>query len=286
MFNNPSKILAHVSSLKLGNFAVSDYIINQGSDTVNLFNRYCPHRMYPLAEPGTHTENILCDLHGFEWSKNGTPINNDRKISCGSAQAGASGLIFKNFTEPTHKWVDILAGENNLAYSHMCYGSSKGSWLWLMDIQADLLHVRKGGVHPGLSGETDLDEVTLDQGDGWVVQYCSTGFWLVIYPYTFIEWSPGCLAINCIAPEDSTSEFGFTWTTQFYYNCEVSTEKRKQFETLEDVYKEDVTAIEKQKGRYFPLMKAVSPLEDHCVHFGRWVTHRRLPSSNFVREAI
>ena len=271
MFKINPNIFAHTSALKNGNFVIPDYILNFNNNTINLFNRFCPHRMYPLATPGTHTNNILCDLHGFEWSKNGDPINNDRTISCGSAQIGKSGLIFKNFIEPNHAWVDMLSRETELNYSHMCHGTSKGSWLWMLDIQADLFHIRKNGVHPGLSEETDLDEVTLDQGNGWVIQYCSTGFWLVIYPYTFIEWSPGCLAINYTTPDSNNNEFGFTWNTQFYYAPTTTLEKRKQFETLEDVFKEDVAAIEKQKGSYFPLMKSVSPLEDHCVHFGKWV---------------
>ena len=49
-----------------------------------------------------------------------------------------------------------------------------------------------------------------------------------------------------------------------------SVEQRLEFETLEDVFKEDVQAIEKQKGPYFPLMKAMNRYEDHCVHFGKW----------------
>ena len=270
------EVLAHKSAIKDKNFVVPDYILNKGETNVNLFNRHCPHRMYPLAEPGQHVENILCELHGFEWTKSGIPINNDRKIGCGSANIGKSGLVLKNFTEPNHKWVDVLASETGLEYSHMCKGASNGNWLFMMDIQADLFHIRKGGVHPGLSEETNLDEVTLDQGDGWVIQYCATGFWLVIYPYTFIEWSPGCLAIYYVTPNDPASEFGFTWNTQFYYDPATTLEKRKQFETLEDVFKEDVGAIEKIKGKFFPVMKSESPLEDHCVHFGQWLSQNRV----------
>ena len=93
MFKINPNIFAHTSALKNGNFVIPDYILNFNNNTINLFNRFCPHRMYPLATPGTHTNNILCDLHGFEWSTNGDPINNDRTISCGSAQIGKSGLI-------------------------------------------------------------------------------------------------------------------------------------------------------------------------------------------------
>jgi hypothetical protein len=228
--------------------------------------------MYPLAEPGSIVENIVCKFHGFEWTKGGEPINNDRKISCGSAQVGKSGLVLKNFVEPDSQWVNDLAKETNLKFSHVCTGSSNGSWLWAMDIQADLLHIRPGEnvVHPGLAAVTNLEDTDMSQGSGWALQTCSTGWWLCIYPYTFIEWSPGCLAILTCTPNNET-EFGFTWLTQFYYDSNVSADKRKDFETLEDVFREDVETIEKIKGKYFPLITAHNRLEDHCVHFGKWV---------------
>jgi hypothetical protein len=47
------------------------------------------------------------------------------------------------------------------------------------------------------------------------------------------------------------------------------------FEKLENVFHEDVVAIEKQKGDYFPLMKATNRYEDHCVHWGQWVKDHR-----------
>lgn len=277
MFNNPPKILAHHSALKNGNFTTPDYILNQGSDTVNLFHRYCPHRLYPLANVGDTVQNIVCKFHGFEWSKTGEPVNNDRKISCGRANTGKSGLVFKDFAEPDHQWVRDLAGETRLEFSHVRTGTSKGSWLWIMEIQTDLLHVRTGDdvVHPDLSEATNLADVRMEQGDGWALQTHSTGWWLCIYPFTFVEWSQGKLAINYATPDNST-EFGFSWNTQFYFNSDVPDEERKLFEFfIEDVFHEDVETIEKQKSGYFPLMKAHSRLEDHCVHFGRWVTENR-----------
>lgn len=276
MFNKPPKILAHQSALAGGNFVTPEYILNQGHphEGINLFSRFCPHRMYPLADPGTSVDNIVCKFHGFEWTNHGVPINNDRKLNCGSAQLGKSGLVFKDFVEPDHHWVNDLAGETNLEFSHVCKGESKGSWLWMMEIQADLLHIRQGDnvIHPQLAEETNLDDVSMDQGNGWILQTCSTGWWLFVYPFTFVEWSKGCVAVNYTTPNDSNNEFGFSWITQFYYDPSTTAEQRKQFETLEDVFHEDIGAIEAQKGPYYPLMKTVSELENHCIHFGKWVT--------------
>jgi phenylpropionate dioxygenase-like ring-hydroxylating dioxygenase large terminal subunit len=278
MFKNPPKILAHHSALNDGNFTTPEYILNQRDGIVNLFHRYCPHRLYPLAKVGDTVQNIVCKFHGFEWSKEGVPVNNDRKIGCGKAQTGKSGLIFKDFVEPSHQWVKDLADETRLEFSHIRTGTSKGSWLWIMEIQTDLLHIRKGEdvVHPSLAETTDLDNVEMDHGDSWILQTCSTGWWLCIYPFTFVEWSPGKIAINYTTPNNINDEFGFSWHTQYYFNPDVTKEERETFEFfVEDVFHEDVETIEQQRGGWFPLMKAISKLEEHCVHFGQWVTKNR-----------
>lgn len=278
MLKNQPKILAHSSALELGNFVVPEYIINKGQNKVNLFNRFCPHRRYPLAQPGQLVENILCNFHGFEWNKDGVPLNNDRSISCGSAQVGKSGLVFKDFIEPDHKWVDDLSQETNLKFSHVCTGTSIGSWLWMMEIQADLLHIRQGkdAIHPWLSSIEDLDLVEMDEGTDWIIQTCSTGWWVFIYPFTFIEWSKGCLSVNYTIPKNINNEFGFDWITQFYYDPSITEERKAIFEKLEDVFHEDVEAIESQKGPYFPIKVPYNRLEDHCVHYGKWVSANKI----------
>lgn len=278
MFRNTPKFFAHKSVLELGNFVTPEFILNGGDNNVNLFRRHCPHRMYPLSAPGQVVKEIECKFHGFKWDQQGVPINNDRKLNCGTATIGKSNLIFKDFVEPEHFWVDTLASETNLKFSHAEQGSSKGSWLWMMDIQADLLHIRTGDnvIHPYLSTLEDLDDIDMHDGDGWILQTCSTGWWLFLYPYTFIEWSKGCLSINYTTPKDPDIEFGFDWITQFYFDPNVSKERREEFVKLEDVFHEDVQAIEAQKGSYYPLITSSNRLEDHCVHFGKWVQNNRL----------
>ena len=279
MFKNTPKILAHISSLKTSNFVVPEYILNQSGsvNTVNLFHRHCPHRRYPLADPGTHVDNITCKFHDFQWDKNGVPLNNNKKLSCGTATVGRSGLVFKDFVEPDHRWVNDLSNEKNLVYSHSVQGSSHGSWLWLMDAEADLLHVYKNGIHPFLSQQIDLDDLVLDQGDGWILQTHPTGWWLYIFPYVFVEYgNPGMVMVNHVVPHDKDSEYGFDYITQFYYDPTVSSERRMIFETLDQVFNEDIAATEKQKGNYFPLMAAVNKFEDHCVHFGNWYKENKI----------
>lgn len=272
----PPKILAHISALDNQNFTVPEFILNKADTGVNLFHRFCPHRMYPLAVPGTHVDEITCKFHGLQWDKFGIPINSDKKLSCGAAEVGLSGLIFKNFQEPDHQWVKDLQAEKNLKFSHTYHGSSKGSWLWFMDVNTDLLHVFKEGIHPFLSKQVNLEDIKMEHGEDWILQTHPDGWWCCIYPFTFVEYGrPGMLSINTVIPDDINTEYGFTWMTQIYYDDAVSVNSRMIFETLEPVFHEDILAAEMQKGKYFPLASAMNRYEDHCVHFGNWIKSNR-----------
>jgi nitrite reductase/ring-hydroxylating ferredoxin subunit len=273
MFNyTPPKIFAHLSAMQEKNFVVPEYILNkENDDKVNLFRRHCPHRMYPLADPGTHVNEIHCKFHNFNWAKDGTPLDNPKKIVCGEATVGRSGLVFKDFVEPDNHWVDDLAKEKNLVYSHCYQGESKGSWLWLMDAEADLLHVYREGIHPFLAKQINLEDIKLEQGDGWILQNHPDGWWLYVFPFSFVEYGvSGMVMVNTVVPDNIDSEYGFKWITQFYYDPSVGPNERMIFETAEPVFREDVAAAELQKGDYFPLMTAMNHYEDHCVHFGNW----------------
>jgi phenylpropionate dioxygenase-like ring-hydroxylating dioxygenase large terminal subunit len=278
MFKITPKIFAHVSATDKQNYVVQEHILHRRDDGgVDLFHRYCPHRRYPMHNPGDHVDNIYCKFHGFEWDKKGIPINNEKKLHCGTPTVGRSGLVFKDFVEPDHRWIEDLASEQSLEYSHCYTGKSHGSWLWLMDAEADLLHLHLNGIHPFLSKQVSLDDITTDQGDGWIYQEHPDGWWVYVYPYTFIEYGrPGCVMVNTVIPENVNSEYGFNWITQFYYDLSVNVNRRMIFETLESVFKEDVATAELQKGDYFPVINAVSKYEDHCVHFGQWWRQNKL----------
>lgn len=281
MFTNSPRIFAHQASLNKGNFVLPDYILNKTDEEVNLFHRFCPHRMYPLHKPGEHVKNIFCKFHGFEWDETGTPLNNTKKLHCGKVTTGKSGLIFKNFQEPDHSWVEDLAKEKNLRYSHSFQGQSKGSWLWLMDAEADLLHVYNNGIHPFLAQQINLEDIEMDQGDGWILQTHPDGWWLYVFPFTFVEYGrPGCVMVNTVVPDNIDSEYGFKWITQFYYDDSIGPNARMIFETLERVFNEDVQAAELQKGDYYPLMKPMNKYEDHCIHFGKWFLEQKRRAKN------
>lgn len=277
MFRNESKVITHVSALKKYNrFIGEEYIVTKNNEKINVFNRLCPHRFYPLGNYGEEKENITCKLHGFVFDDNGKATNNPYKLNCQTSNIGKSGIIFKNFIEPEHAWVEDLANEKKLEYSHSCFGESEGNWLWLMEIQIDLLHVWKDGIHPWLSTQFDPYEVKLEEKDNWVYQKHPTGWWVYIFPYIFLEWSPGCLSINSIYPNDKKSELGYKWITQYYFDPSVSKEDRIVFNRIEEVFREDVRGSEQQKIPFIPYKKAINQLEKQSVYFGDWVSRNRI----------
>lgn len=271
MFRSPPKAVGHISAVKDKPFIGYEYIMSQSNGKVNLFNRTCPHRFYPIGDQLGPTDNITCKLHGFKYDCNGKPVNqHPYKLNCQSYNLGKSGIVFKNFVEPQHEWVDCIAKETNLEYSHSYTGKSEGSWLWLTEIEADLLHVHKDGIHPWLATEYDVNKIHLENGNGWVYQKHHSGFWLFIFPYTFVEWAPGCLSLNSIFPGHKNSEWGYSWMTQIYYDPIVKQSDRDVFNRIDEVFIQDVKASEKQTVPYVPYSKAISPLEQQVQYFGEW----------------
>jgi len=267
--NNVPKFYTHHATLNGTNFVTPKAIITKHEEKFYALNRVCPHRAYLIGDVGTHSD-LVCPFHGFAFNLDGSPKNNSCRMGKKTLNLGRSGLLFEHFNEPDHLWVDILASEKYLIYSGSRVGESKGSWLWMMDTEADLLHIRKNGIHPSLVDIFDTSQIELAQGDDWILQIHNRGgFWLFIYPYTFIEWMSGCLSLNYTVPKNDT-EFGFDYITQFFYDPSVSTKDREEFEMIDLTFREDIKAVENQVGPYFPLMKSSSRLEDQCVHFGNW----------------
>lgn len=277
MFKNVPLVISHKAAVRDdNNFITEKYIVTSNKGTINVLNRLCPHRLYPIGEIGP-SKNIICKFHGFEFNKDGSPVNNTRHMNCYDVKIDDTGLITKNFHMPKNKqWVNDLKNENNLHYSHSYTGHSEGSYLWQMEAEADLLHVRPGGIHPWLSKEISIKDVTMDNGEDWIVQTHPDGWWLYIFPYTFVEWSPGCLAINIMTPKNKDSEFGFSWITQIYFDPKTNTKDREYFENIESVWLEDIITIEKIKTPFFPLINSKNALEQHCIIWGQWVTNHKL----------
>lgn len=275
MFKKFPKVLAHSSALKNNHFITEEYILTKTNKEIKAFNRECPHRLYPIGEKCGPSKKIICKFHGFEFDSNGMPLNNDKKLRPKNISFGNSGLIFQDFVEPNTSWISDLSKEKNLQYSHSYFGESKGSYLWQMDAEADMLHVRKDGIHPWLSKQVNSKYVALSDDKDWILQTHPDGWWLYIFPLTFIEWSPKCLSINLMTPNKYDSQWGFSWMTQMYFDPTLSKREKNHFDKVEMVWKEDIATIEKIKHDYFPNKNKTNSLEEHCIVFGEWVINNK-----------
>ncbi|MGZ4850082.1 MAG: Rieske (2Fe-2S) protein [Candidatus Bathyarchaeia archaeon] len=267
MFKNPPRALAHVSATEFGHYVTKDRIITEPH---KVYSRECPHKYYPLGQEGESLHELTCKLHGFEFdSVSGKGTNNPCKMHYLPSSVGKSGIIYENFTEPNHWCFEKIAGEKALYLAETTTGSSTGSWLWNMDMEVDILHLRKDGIHPWLAANYTKEEITYENGDGWVLQAHKHGFWLLIFPFTFIEYSPGCLGVKTVTPNYIKEEFGFTWNTQIYFSPGLDTKTKQDFLKLKDVYYEDVAAIELIKRPYYPQYSA-DPYEKQNQLFADW----------------
>jgi hypothetical protein len=289
MFKKTPNIFAHVAGLEKGNLVLCDKIVVKDNDNYHIKSRECPHRGYLMHNPGDVVKNVVCKLHGFAWKNNGQPLSSEpycdhfyKLHHHGNATVGKTGLVFQNFVEPENaEWVEILAKDDSLKYSHSITETSNGSWLWLMEQMTDLLHVRQNGIHPRQALETPLDNMKTDFGDGWSIQvyptcYGEKGFWLFVYPGFNVEYEPGRLIITRVTPNDPSIEFGFTWQMQFYYSDNIDSVDKEAWEKCLEVYREDVKAVENIKRPFFPLKRTVNHWEDQMKHWGQWFTDNRI----------
>jgi hypothetical protein len=278
MFKNPvPKFYCHEKAFKGKTFFTAlANIVSNTDKGYKVFDRSCPHRMYPINDTctGKASDTFECRLHGYSFNEEGSGLNNSLYLHGKSLTKGKSGILFENFNEPDHQWVKDVEQEKNLTLAQIFTGNSKGSWLWLTDLEADCFHIHKKGIHPELYKEVDIAQLQLINGDGWGLQQRPDGWWLCIYPYTFIEWESGCLAINTIIPDSKETEFGFRWMTQIYVDYDkIHTPK---FDIFDLIFKQDVKAAEDIKGKYFPITTIQSELEEHSYQFGRWMERNKI----------
>ena len=122
MFKNAPEVISHKVAVRDdNNFITEKYIVTSNKGTITVLNRLCPHRLYPIGEIGP-SKNIVCKFHGFEFNKDGSPVNNTRHMNCYDVKIDDTGLITKNFHMPKNKqWVKNLENEKNQNVILLCH---------------------------------------------------------------------------------------------------------------------------------------------------------------------
>jgi phenylpropionate dioxygenase-like ring-hydroxylating dioxygenase large terminal subunit len=262
------KIFTHVDSFKKNNyFGSSGYVINK---KLQLFPNRCPHRGNKIIFPGTVKNQFQCGLHGWEWNDFGVGINNNVNFNPKQAVKGSSGLIFLDWEEPTSaRWVRNLKNDD-LDYSYSIKKEGIGDWRWQMEMHVDLLHVEY--IHPRLNKYVDCNELETERGYDWIAQHHKHGWWLFVYPFTHIEWEPGCLYISEMSPKEGNQ--GYDVYIHYLYNHNITEKQKHNFSIMVDeTFDEDIRAVNalSATSKYRTPSNAIHPLEQDIIHFYNWL---------------
>lgn len=266
--NKHPKILTHKDVFSKGNFYGSGHYVI--TNDLKLFSNRCPHRGNKIITPGTVKEKFKCGLHGWEWSKEGAPSNNNVNLKPRQVMQGQSGLIFLDWKEPSDsKWAQELKNDK-FVYSHRIKKYGAGDWRWQMEMHVDLLHVDQ--IHPLLNSYIDCTKLETERGYDWIAQHHKHGWWLFVYPFTHIEYEQGCLYISEMAPREKDQ--GYDVYIHYLFNENVDEKKRRQFaEMAETTFDEDLKAVNELSAasKYRMPSNAPHKLEEDIVHFYNWV---------------
>jgi phenylpropionate dioxygenase-like ring-hydroxylating dioxygenase large terminal subunit len=266
LFKGPvPRLFGHKDSLKDNKFFASNkFVINQQFEA---FTNICPHRGFPILQPAGVADNMRCELHGWQWNDDGTPTNNSACLKPRNLTVGKSGLMFMDWQEPSDaKWVNDLANDS-FTYSHSTRRTGTGDWKWQMEMHVDLLHVDK--IHPLLTSYVDIHKLQTEYGSDWVCQHHEHGWWLFIYPFTHIEWEPGCLYFS----EMVQTDYGYEVYIHYLFNESTPQHVRENFIKVAEVtFDEDVDAVNRLSlnNKYRTPSKTLDPLEVDIKHFYDW----------------
>lgn len=267
-YKNPhSQILTHKDVFKVSEiFGSADFVVTK---TNKLFANRCPHRLLPILQPGSVADTLKCNMHGWEWSTDGVPCNNHVPLrNQDRAVVGKSGLIYVDWQEPVgEKWVKDLSKEQFI-YSHSTTKHGTGCMRWQMEMHVDLLHVPH--IHPLLHSYVDVTKLTTSRGDDWIAQYHEHGWWLFVYPYTHIEYEPGCLYISEMR---ESVNGGYDIFIHYLFSPSTSMLDQAQFiHMAETTIDEDIEAVNRlSASRYVKPHTQQHPLEVDTMHFYQWL---------------
>jgi nitrite reductase/ring-hydroxylating ferredoxin subunit len=199
-------------------------------DTVRVYNNVCPHQRSRICN--NKQKYFQCQYHGWQWDLNGTPLNNEVTLK-GTPVHNINGLLFNTAID-----IPELAGLNIERYQLVEERVDRvdADWKHIVDVFLDVDHIPV--VHEGVYesiGITDESEIKWNYYDWGNTQQVYSenkdlvAVWVMLYPYTMIEWQAGSLFITVCNPKDSYTDV----TVLKYSDPENSsyTDNSKIFET-------------------------------------------------------
>jgi phenylpropionate dioxygenase-like ring-hydroxylating dioxygenase large terminal subunit len=218
--------LAHVNDIvlnlkkPLAQYQLKKILVNNGQ--FKLVNNVCPHQKSLIIS--AMQENLQCRYHAWSWDNNGNPVSNGQTTICNNFHLTMKDVYISNNLIFSEK-VDLLSLP--VDFSHMRLVEERidmidTSYKNIIDVFLDVDHISV--VHPGLytkvgvSTSVKVDWEFYDWGNIQLVQKNNpydenfektllgldeeklSALWVTVYPYTTIDWQPGCLTIVVCVP--------------------------------------------------------------------------------------
>jgi phenylpropionate dioxygenase-like ring-hydroxylating dioxygenase large terminal subunit len=218
--------LAHVNDIvpnlkkPLAQYQFKKTLINNGQ--FKLVNNVCPHQKSLIISKTQET--LQCRYHGWSWDDNGVPSSNGTTSICNDFQLVMRDVHISNSLIFSEK-INLLSLPLDLSYMRLveeridmintCYRN-------IIDVFLDVDHISV--VHPdlytkvGVANSVKVEWEYYDWGNIQLVQKNTSydksfektllglreeklsAVWITVYPYTTIDWQPGCLTIVVCVP--------------------------------------------------------------------------------------
>ncbi len=264
--------LKHGEARPLAQYRNKRFLLNNGG-SYKIGSNVCPHQSSRIIS--TQTDHILCQYLGWSWDINGNPTGagftklcNEKKLSMVDAFEH-QGLIF-----------DSTVDLPNLPFSFDTFELKElrvdrvkvDNPMHIMNVFLDVDHIPL--VHKnvydsmGIVGEPQVEWEYFKNGSIQKVYHSEDParplifMWLVIYPFTMIEWQKGSLFItDCFKTEN-----GYTEIAVFKYQEYFS----ENYETNQATWE---TAWSQDKHQSEQMVTINSTMfEESKMHYLNWAT--------------
>jgi phenylpropionate dioxygenase-like ring-hydroxylating dioxygenase large terminal subunit len=223
--------LAHCNDLPLNfkkplnQYQNKKVLANNGQ--FKLINNICPHQQSLIISDTQ--QDMKCQYHAWSWDNEGNSISNGTTSVCNNFKLSVKDTFISN-NLVFSKDIDISSIPIDFSYMKLIEERTEivnSSYKNIIDVFLDVDHISI--VHPDVYtkvGVAEKTEVKWEYHDWGSIQFVQknnpydenfqstmiglkeedlAAVWITVYPYTTIDWQPGCLTIVVCVPVNDTT---------------------------------------------------------------------------------
>lgn len=284
--------LSHITDISpdfkkpLSQFNNNKSLFNKDGE-FKLINNICPHQGSRIIN--STQKELSCQYHSWKWDQNGKPISNGTTKICNNYDILMKDAYIQNslvFSENIN-----LESISDCDFGHMRLVQERteivnSDYRNIIDVFLDVDHISI--VHPevytkvGVNVDPEIEWSYYDWGSIQLVhknnpydkafdqtliglpQEKLAAIWVTVYPYTTIDWQPGCLTVIVCRPIDES----ITETTIYKYrDIRYSDDNWKiNSDIWETAWVQDSIQAENIVTR----TQNLKHLEESKIHFRNW----------------